>query len=43
MRPPMGMGDRGRGGPHRGPGGPDRGPVRTLATTMETFGDCSII
>ena len=36
MRPPMGMGDRGRGGPHRGPGGPDRGPVRTLAELSVT-------
>ena len=36
MRPPMGMGDRGRGGPHRGPGGPDRGPARTLAELSVT-------
>ena len=39
MRPPMGMEDRGRGGPHRGPGGPggpDRGPVRTLAELSVT-------
>ncbi len=36
MRPPMGMGDRGRGGPHGGPGGPDRGPARTLAELSVT-------
>lgn len=36
MRPPMEMGDRGRGGPHRGPGGPDRGPARTLAELSVT-------
>ena len=36
MRPPMGMGDRGPGGPHRGPGGPDRGPARTLAELSVT-------
>ena len=39
MRPPMGMGDRGRGGPHGGPGGPsrpERGPARTLAELSVT-------
>ena len=39
MRPPMGMGDRGPGGPHRGRGGPDRpdrGPARTLAELSVT-------
>ncbi|MBQ3014845.1 MAG: DUF1854 domain-containing protein [Clostridia bacterium] len=36
MRPPMGMGDRGRGGPHGGPGRPDRGPARSLAELSVT-------